>query len=233
MSAPFSFIQWTDSLSSLGLLIVWLITYVSPIQRPQICQPTWTPEPPSLVFSLSGSQILSYRPLGHLLWQSPTPLEPHLVSVELMTLDTRHYQWAGILCWSHALGHHDMKFIMFSYWKKYPGLLLLLCSGESTGALLCCTFLRHLSLYLHTPQFAYYNVESDHLRLTELSHQTKTRVTCFPIVGPNQEPRSLRQIDGHRMAYKYVLNGKTKALWASQSNLLIDWNWKSLITGAG
>lgn len=148
-----------------------LVNYVSPIQSLQICRPPWTPEPPSLVFPSSRSQILSHQPLGHLLWRSPTPLQPHL---ELTTLDTRHYQWAGILCSSHALGHHGTKFIMFSQWKKDPRLLLL-CSGGSTEVLVCCTLPRHLSLNFHAPQFAYYNVESDHLCLRELSHQPKTR----------------------------------------------------------
>lgn len=110
-------------------------------------------------------------------------------------------------------------------------MLLLVCSGESAWVLPCCTFPRHLSLNFHTPQFAYCDVESDHLSLIELSHQPKTRVTCFPIVGPNQEPRSQKQIYGNRMAYKYLLNGKTKAPWAKAISL-INWNWKSLITRA-
>lgn len=72
-------------------------------------------------------------------------------------------------------------------------------------------FPRHFSPNVLTPRFAYYNVQSDHLRLTEFSHQLKTSVTCFPLEGPNQKPSSLRQIEGNRMADQYLSKGNTKS----------------------
>lgn len=84
------------------------------------------------------------------------------------------------------------------------------------------TFLRHFSLNVLTPRFVYYDTQSDHPCLTELNHQLKTSVTCFPLGGPNQEPNSLRQIEGNRMAYQYLSKGKTKSSVGQSKQSLHD-----------
>lgn len=97
-----------------------------------------------------------------------SPLWPHLVSVELMTLPVG---WYPVLVSCMGTPGHQMHHV--------------LVGKEGSQAAACVLWRTHWCSSLFpfpnvlTPECAYYDIQSDHLHLTELSHQLKTKLTYF------------------------------------------------------